>query len=202
MEYISIQKFAILVGKTPQCLRNWDKNGKLKPHHVSISGYRYYTKEQTNIVLGLKQKKDKIVIGYCRVSSKKQENDLQRQIEYVKTFLLSQGNPYRIITDIGSGINYKKKGLEELLSAICAGEVSKVVVLYKDRLLRFGVELISYIASIYDCIIEVIDTTEKTKQEELVEDLTQIITVFSCRLQGSRANKAKVFIKELANDNN
>ena len=75
--------------------------------------------------------------------------------------------------------------------------ISKVVVLYKDRLTRFGFELIEYIAQLYDCEIEVVDTTEKTQQEELVEDLVQIITIFSCKLQGKRANKAKKMIKEL-----
>ena len=75
--------------------------------------------------------------------------------------------------------------------------ISKVVVLYKDRLTRFGFELIEYIAQLYDCEIEVVDTTEKTQQEELIEDLVQIITIFSCKLQGKRANKAKKMIKEL-----
>ena len=76
-------------------------------------------------------------------------------------------------------------------------QVEKVVVLYKDRLLRFGFELIEYIASLYNCEIEIIDNTEKSEQQELVEDLVQIITVFSCKLQGKRANKAKKLIREL-----
>ncbi len=75
--------------------------------------------------------------------------------------------------------------------------ISKVVVLSKDRLTRFGFELIEYIAELYDCEIEIVDTTEKTEQEELVEDLAQIMTVFSCKLEGKRANKAKRMIKEL-----
>ena len=76
-------------------------------------------------------------------------------------------------------------------------QVEKVVVLYKDRLLRLGFELIEYIASLYNCEIEIIDNTEKSEQQELVEDLVQIITVFSCKLQGKRANKAKKLIREL-----
>ena len=76
-------------------------------------------------------------------------------------------------------------------------QVEKVVVLYKDRLLRFGFELIEYIASLYNCEIEIIDNTEKYEQQELVEDLVQIITVFSCKLQGKQANKAKKLIREL-----
>ena len=84
-----------------------------------------------------------------------------------------------------------------MIRRISQNQVEKVVVLYKDRLLRFGFELIEYIASLYNCEIEIIDNTEKSEQQELVEDLVQIITVFSCKLQGKRANKAKKLIREL-----
>ena len=79
-------------------------------------------------------------------------------------------------------------------------EVEKIVVLYKDRLIRFGYELIENLCNKFGTIIEIIDNTEKTEQQELVEDLVQIVTVFSCRLQGKRANKAKKMIKELIED--
>ena len=115
-------------------------------------------------------------------------------------YLISQGKPFEIISDIGSGINYKKKGLKELIKLITQNKVEKIVVLYKDRLLRFGFELIEYIASLYNCEIEIIDNTEKSEQQELVEDLVQIITVFSCKLQGKRANKARKLVKELIED--
>ena len=121
----------------------------------------------------------------------------ERQIDNVKTYLLAKGQPFEIISDIDSGINYQKKGLQELIRRISQNQVEKVVVLYKDRLLRFGFELIEYIASLYNCEIEIIDNTEKSEQQELVEDLVQIITVFSCKLQGKRANKAKKLIREL-----
>ena len=79
-------------------------------------------------------------------------------------------------------------------------EVEKIVVLYKDRLIRFGYELIENLCNKFGTTIEIIDNTEKTAQQELVEDLVQIVTVFSCRLQGKRANKAKKMIKELIED--
>ena len=77
---------------------------------------------------------------------------------------------------------------KELMKRISQNKVDKVVVFYKDRLLRFGFELVEYIASLYDCDIEIIDHTEKTEQQELVEDLVQIITVFSCKLQTNGGN--------------
>lgn len=197
MKYYSIRQFCRILGVTAQTVRNWDKSGKLHPHHTSPNGYRYYSEEQLNQLLQV-QPKERIVVGYCRVSSRKQKEDLGCQIEKVRMYLLAQGHPFEIISDIGSGINYQKKGLQELIQMIEQNRVEKVVILYKDRLVRFGYELLEYIAKLHNCSIEVIDNTEKSEQKELVEDLIQIITVFSCRLQGKRANKAKKLIKELA----
>lgn len=83
---------------------------------------------------------------------------------------------------------------------ITNSEIEKVVILYKDRLIRFGYELIENLCEKYGTTIEIIDNTERTEEQELVEDLIQIVTVFSCRLQGKRANKAKKMIKELIED--
>lgn len=108
-KYYSINEFSKILGVSAQTLRNWDKNGKLHPHHTSSNGYRYYSHEQLNQVMNIKPNLDRIVIGYCRVSSNKQKDDLGRQIENMKLYLTSQGRPFEIISDIGSGINYKKK---------------------------------------------------------------------------------------------
>ena len=147
-KYYSINKFSKILGVSAQTLRNWDKKGKLHPHHTSSNGYRYYSHEQLNQVMNVKPNLDR----------------------------------------------------KELMKRISQNKVDKVVVFYKDRLLRFGFELVEYIASLYDCDIEIIDQTEKTEQQELVEDLVQIITVFSCKLQGKRANKARKLVKELIDD--
>ena len=196
MEYYTINKFAKIIGVTPQTLRNWDRSGKLHPHHTSSNGYRYYSEDQLNAVTGI-QAVPKKVIGYCRVSSPKKKDDLERQVENLRIYLYAQGRPFEIITDIGSGINYKKKGLQDLICRIESNQAEKVVILYKDRLLRFGFELIETIAAIHGCKIEIVDATQKSEQQELVEDLVQIITVFSCKLQGKRAHKAKKMIQEL-----
>lgn len=202
MKFYSIGQFSKLIGKTNQTLRNWDKDGILKPHHVSESGYRYYSQEQLNHFLGLKQEVqlNKKTIGYCRVSSNKQKDDLERQIENVKTYMYAKGYSFEIISDIGSGINYNKKGLNELIDMVTNSEVEKIVILYKDRLIRFGYELIENLCDKYGTTIEIIDNTERTEEQELVEDLIQIVTVFSCRFQGKRADKAKKMIKELIED--
>lgn len=202
LKYYSIGEFAKAIGKTTKTLRNWDKNGKLKPARVEDTGYRYYSQEQLNHFLGLKsiESKRKKVIGYCRVSSHKQKDDLERQIDNVKTYMYVKGYQFEIITDIGSGINYNKKGLNLLIDMVTNSETEKIVVLYKDRLVRLGYELIENICNKYGTTIEIIDNTKKTEEQELVEDLIQIVTEFSCRLQGKRANKAKKMIKELLED--
>lgn len=202
LKYYSIGQFAEAIGKTTKTLRNWDKAGILKPTRVEKSGYRYYSQEQLNHFLGLKpeKQKQKKIIGYCRVSSPKQKDDLEKQMEYVKMYMCAKGYPFEMITDIGSGINYNKKGRNQMLDMVTNFEVEKIVILYKDRLIRFGYELIENICNKFGTTIEIIDNTEKTEQEELVEDLIQIITVFSCRLQRKRVNKAKKMIQEFTKD--
>ena len=90
-KYYSINKFSKILGVSAQTLRNGDKKGKLHPHHTSSNGYRYYSHEQLNQVMNVKLNLDRIVIGYCRVSSNKQKDDLERQIENMKLYLIAQG---------------------------------------------------------------------------------------------------------------
>ena len=198
MKNYSIGEFSKKAGVTIHTLRTWHKTGELIPSYISKGGTRYYSSEQLNTILGVTvEAKEKKVIGYCRVSSNKQKDDLTRQVENMQTYLLAQGKPFEIIKDIGSGINYKNKGLNKILDMVTSSQVEKIVVLYKDRLVRFGFELIENICNKFNTKIEIIDNTKRSEEQELVEDLIQIVTVFSCRLQGKRANKTKKMLKEL-----
>lgn len=199
----SIGKFAKKIGVSVQTLRNWDANGSLKPCKVTDGGTRYYSDQQLRDYITMpKHLPDRVTIGYCRVSSSKQKDDLVRQVENVKTYMLAKGYQFEIITDIGSGINYTKAGLTKLLDRILLREVDRVVILYKDRLVRFGYELIEFMCNRFGTKIEIIDSTEKSEQEELVEDLIQIITVFSCRLQGKRVRKTRELMQSLLEEDN
>ncbi len=91
---------------------------------------------------------------------------MERQVENIKTYLYAQGRPFEIITDIGSGINYRKKGLQDLIRKIESNQAEKVAILYKDRLLRFGFDLIETIAAIHNCKIEIVDTTQKSEEDD------------------------------------
>lgn len=196
MELISIGKFAKMVGLTPTTLRRMHDTGELIPCHISKGGTRYYSTEQLDKFLNSNQAEKKVV-GYCRVSTPAQKDDLKTQIENVKTYMYVKGYQFEIIEDIGSGINYRKKGLKELLSKINNHEISKIVILYKDRLVRFGYEMIEYLCQINGIEIEIIDNTEYSKEQELTDDLIQIITVFANRLYGQRSKKTKRLIDEV-----
>ena len=199
MKYYSSKKVTEILGVTAQTLRNWDKEGKLKPSYVKSNGYRYYSEESIlSYTQERKTKKNLNVIGYARVSSKKQSDDLERQVNNLKTYLDSKYTEYEIITDIGSGINYTKPGLKRLIEKINRKEVDLIVVLYKDRLLSFGFELVEYFAELNNVKIEILDKIDKNQDQELVEDLVQIITVFSCKIQGKRKAKTKEIIDEFS----
>ncbi len=199
MKYYSSKKVTEILGVTAQTLRNWDKEGKLKPSYVKSNGYRYYSEDSIlSYTQERKTKKDLNVVGYARVSSKKQSDELERQVNNIKTYLDSKYSDYEIITDIGSGINYTKPGLKKLIEKINRKEVDLIIVLYKDRLLRFGFELVEYFAELNNVKIEVLDKIDKNQDQELVEDLVQIITVFSCKIQGKRKNKTKELIDEFS----
>ena len=199
MKYYSAKEVTKILGVTAQTLRNWDKQNKLKPSYTKSNGYRYYSEESIlSYTQERKTKKEINVIGYARVSSKKQEDDLNRQIDNLNKYISNKYTSFEIISDIGSGIDYSKPGLLKLIDKINRKEVDLIIVLYKDRLLRFGFELIEYFASINNVKIEILDKVDKEEQQELVEDLVQIITVFSCKLQGKRKGKTKQLLSELS----
>jgi DNA binding domain, excisionase family len=196
---LSIGKFAKSLGVSIQTLRNWDKEGKLKPTYVTENGYRYYSEDLLNKFRNIKNvnKIKKKNILYARVSTKNQKDDLDRQVDNLKQYAYSKGYSFEIITDIGSGINYKKEGLLKMINLVECGEVDRIIVLYKDRLIRFGYDLIEYICKLNDTKIEIVDNSTISKEQELTEDLIQIITIFANRLYGARSKKTINLIKSV-----
>ena len=199
MKYYSAKTVTKILGVTAQTLRNWDKEDKLKPTYVKSNGYRYYSEESIlAYTQERKTKKNLNVIGYTRVSSKKQKDDLERQKENIEKYLKEKYEHYEIIEDIGSGINYNKPGLLKLIEKINKKEVDVIVVLYKDRLLRFGFELVEHFASLNNVKIEVLDKIDKTQDEELVEDLLEIISDTQKKLKGNNKKQIKEQLEEMS----
>lgn len=200
MKLLRMNEVSEITGLAQSTLRLMHRKGELVPAKVSSGGTRYYSDEQIKEYMGIETVSKRIVIGYARVSSRKQEDDLNKQIENLKTYMFAKGYSFEIITDVGSSINYSKKGLTNLLERIHNGEVSKVVVLYKDRLVRFGFELLETVCKLNDCEIEIVDNSPKTNEEKLVNDLVKVVNVFGSELKGKQSKLIKQFVEGLKDD--
>ena len=197
----TLNQFAAKIGVTPQTLRTWHKEGSLNPAFITDGGHRRYTHKQYLEFVGeTSNQTTKLNIGYVRVSSKKQSDDLVRQSQLMEEYLISKGKLFKIIQSVGSGINYKNPQLHELIRMVVNKEVDTVYVLYKDRLVRFGFDLLEFLFSEFGVSIEVINQHFESAQEELVTDLIQTLNVFSAKLTGKRKNKIQNFKKDLEDD--
>ena len=197
MALVKIGKAADLLGVDVQTLRAWEKSGELIPDRRSAGGVRYY---DVGKVMGLGNE-DMPTIGYARVSSHDEKNDLVRQKELLEAFCAAKGWRHEVIADLGSGLNYRKKGLNRLLEMILHKRIRRLVLTHKDRLLRFGSELIFALCEIQSVEIVIINKGEPPSfEEELAQDVIEIITVFSARLYGSRSHKTKRLLNELAEE--
>ena len=185
--FIKIGKAAQILGVTVQTLRRWEKNGSLVPDRISDGKTRYYSLDK---LLGFSNPESDLTIGYARVSSHDQKKDLKTQADALSTYCIKHGWSYKIIEDLGSGMNYKKKGLHQLLNLILQRKIKRLVLTHKDRLLRFGAELIFTLCEIHNIEIILINQgADLSFEEELAQDVLEIITVFSARLYGSRSKK-------------
>jgi len=189
--YLSIGRAAKVLGVSISTLRRWEKTKKLMPQFKTIGKHRRYAINKLKEFMGdFSKSSNKRVIAYARVSSHDQKEDLIRQIERLETYLKKRERTYEIISDLGSGLNYKKRGLKKLIKLILSGEVSKIILTHKDRLLRFGSEIIFNICDFFGTEIEIIEEiTPKSDEEALAFDVLEIITVFSARLYGKRAHQ-------------
>lgn len=183
---------------TRQTIWSYMHQGKLRYHQDKPRSHRYFYFNEVLQDLGITPKEEeKITIAYCRVSTKSQEQDLISQNKLAELYCSSKGYNFKLINDIGSGINYNKKGLNELIELIIENKVNKLILVYKDRLLRFGNELIFNLCEKFNVEVEIINKTENiTKEQELVENVLEIITVFASKLYGQRSHKTKNIIKQ------
>ena len=198
---VNISEAAQILGVTTTTLRNWDKKGLLKPDELTKGKARRYRIESLrnvnrNIVF---TKDDLKTIAYARVSSLDQKEDLTRQVNLLELYCSKHGYKYEVIQDIGSGMNYYKKGLTKLIDLILDNHVQRLILTHKDRLLRFGAELVFSICEAKNVEVIIINQGDEAPsfEEELAKDVLEIITVFSTRLYGSRSKKNKKLIADL-----
>jgi putative resolvase len=193
----SIGRAAQELGVSRDTLRRWEKSGKITVERTP-KGHRRYN---LALLMGVSLRKDqtkKKTIVYARVSSHDQKADLVRQVQILETFCAANGWIYEVIEDLGSGLNYNKRGLRNLIRAICLAQVDRLVLAHKDRLLRFGSELIFSLCEQFGIEVVIINETESsTFEDDLVQDVLEIITVFSARLYGARSRKNKKLLDAL-----
>ena len=191
---VKIGQAAKLLGTTPATLRKWEATGELLPARKTKGGTRYY---DANEILGLGNS-DHPTVCYARVSSHDQKADLVRQVEMLEAYCAAKGWRSEVIQDLGSGMNYRKKGLNRLLEMILRKRMKRLVLTHKDRLLRFGAELVFALCEIQGIEIVIIHRGEQPSfEEELAQDVLEIITVFSARLYGSRSKKNRKIVEAL-----
>ena len=193
---LSIKQAANQLGVSVSTLRRWDETGVLVAQRTP-KGHRRYDLSKINPNLTRnKVEQQRKTIAYARVSSHDQKSDLQRQIEMLELYCSSQGWSFEVISDLGSGMNYHKKGLKRLLDGILDNKIDRLVLTHKDRLLRFGAELVFALCEARQVEVVIINQGENLSfEEELAQDVLEIITVFSARLYGSPSKKNKKLIE-------
>jgi putative resolvase len=199
-KFLSIKDAAKCLGVSPQTLRRWEKAKKIAPSHRTRGGQRRYDITQLQPFDRNDTTSERPTVAYARVSSHDQKEDLQRQVHMLEIYCSSKGWIFSVTKDLGSGMNYNKRGLKQLLEQIMNGQIGRLVLTHKDRLLRFGAELIFSLCAVKNVEVVIINQgDEPSFEEELAKDVLEIITVFSARLYGSKSHKNKQLIANLHN---
>ena len=196
---LTIDELSIKLGVSKDTLRRWEREGKITSTRTP-GGHRRYdisaiAPDKAN------QGVQKYTVAYSRVSTYGQKQDLERQKQMLELYCSSKGYNFQSIEDIGSGMNYNKAGLKKLLELINERKIDRIVVTHRDRLLRFGFELVNHICLMNNVSIEIINIDEEKTDDnkEFVNDVLEIITVFSAKLYGKRSHKNKKVLEENKN---
>jgi putative resolvase len=166
-------------------LRRWARNGEIESFQTKGGHYRYKIESNKPIPQKINQK-----IIYCRVSSKKQEVNLKNQIKYLK----GKYPKYKVVSDVGSGINYKRAGFKWILQQVFKGNIKEVVVASKDRFSRFGFDLFEWIFSEFGAVLK--SASQYEEDEDFVGDIMEIFTGLTARYHRRRRYNGRGTISE------
>lgn len=184
----SPKEFGKLIGRTTNTLQKWDREGKLNAHRSPITNRRYYTHDQYLTYRGFMAQEQGLTIVYARVSGIAQKPDLANQVNALETYCKQHSLTVdEWMSDIGSGLNYKRKQFNRLMELVELGRVRRIVIAHRDRLVRFGYEYFETFCERHQTEIVVINGESLSPEQELVRDLIAIVTVFSARLHGLRS---------------
>ena len=192
--FVNVKEASRLTGLDPQTVRKMADNSSITCYKTPSGQRRISLQSIQELCNSLVPSKEKQEVQrqnfiYGRVSSKKQMDDLSRQLEFLKR---PEYADYAIVSDIASGIDFKRKGLSTILDSCLQGNIGEVVVAHKDRLCRFGFELIEQIINKSGGKITILNNQDnKTSEQELTDDLLAIIHVFSCKQMGKRSYRSR-----------
>ena len=187
---LTIGEAARKLNRSVKTLQRWDRTEVLSAKRTP-TGRRYYEMQQLNEWLGIKDAaRKRHYVAYCRVSSQAQKPDLRNQREVTTQFCVARGiADVEYIEEIGGGLNFKRPKFTTLVDRICAGEIATLIVAHKDRLARFGFDLLRHLCESHACELLVINDEKLSPEREMVEDLMTIVHCFSSRLYGLRNYK-------------
>jgi putative resolvase len=193
MQHVTPKEAAKILGVHVSSLRRWENEGKLKAIRTP-GGQRRFILSEVEKVAGIPRAIRTVCYG--RVSTHSQQDDLQRQLEHLR-----QRYPEaEVISEIGSGLNFRRKKFLAVLERIIDGDIQRLVVAHPDRLVRFGIELVKWLCEKFECELVVLNDRKLSPEQELVQDMLSIIHCFSSRLYGLRKYKSK-FKEELQKEN-
>ena len=193
MKQYKPREFAELINVSVKTLQRWDNEGVLTAYR-NPKGRRYYTEKEYKKYMGIQgeNKVGKTVI-YARVSNKGKKDDLENQVEFLRTFANARGIIVdEVIIDIGSGLNYSRKEWNKVIDGGMEGTISTIIIAHKDRFVRFGYEWFERFLKKSGVEMIVVNNENFSPQEEIVQDLVDIIHVFSCRIYELRKYKKQV----------
>lgn len=208
-EFFTIKDLSQILNVHQVTIRNWEREGKSPiPVHRTTGNQRRYLGKDLNQYLGLKSSSENDVLNaglkkktvlYARVSSHDQKKDLETQVQLLSLYASAKGYKYEVLSEVLSGLNFKRPKFQKLIDMIEKGEVARVIINHKDRLMRFGYELFEKICLHHGVEILILDNTEKELERELMEDFIALITSFSGKIYGKRSHKNKQLIQVLEN---
>ena len=194
--FFSIGQVSEITGISITTLRRWEKGKKLTSCFRTKGNHRRYSLEKIETeILGKSCNKDKRkVYCYARVSTHDQKLDLKRQEKKLSNYCKKKKYNYEMISDLGSGLNMKKKGLKKLLNLILGRKISKLILNHKDRLLRFGTPLIFKMCDFFGTEVIILEEEKnKTFEQKLASDVIELMTVFTAKMYGKRSHKNKKY---------
>jgi len=187
-DYLSIGEAARYCGLSISPLRRMEEDGRLQVHHRTFGLHRRYDIHQLNQLIDKPCEDNRTVVAYARVSTHKQKNDLKLQEQRLQAYCVNHYDSHVLISDLGSGLNYKKRGLVKLIKMILSRQVKTLVLNYKDRLLRFGAEIIFSLCHYFNVEVVILNQDKNaTFEQEFAKDVLEVLTVFSAKLYGSRS---------------